>query len=123
MLAGNVGCEPCAPMVECDNPDELFPVWLESVQTVLGEAGTPNVVAEAEAGEDAGAEFDKKNPYPATLLKSENLNKDGSSKATHHVEISLDGSDLEYEVGDALGVYPENSAKLIGEIIDAAIAR
>jgi sulfite reductase (NADPH) flavoprotein alpha-component len=33
------------------------------------------------------------------------------------VEISLEGSGLEYEVGDALGVFPENSAPAVSEFL------
>lgn len=116
-----LGAKRVSPMVEVDgDPDELFPEWLKAVSEVLGEAGA----APAEVVEDESVggepEFNKKNPYPAKLLKSENLNREGSSKATHHVEISLEGSGLDYEVGDALGVYPENNPKLIDEIIAAA---
>ncbi len=116
-----LGASRVAPMVECDgDPDDLFPSWLESVQSVLGEAGAAPAVLEDDADEEAGSAFDKKNPFPAKLLKTENLNKEGSSKATHHVEISLDGSGLDYEVGDALGVYPENKVASIFEITGAA---
>jgi sulfite reductase (NADPH) flavoprotein alpha-component len=114
-----LGAKRLAAMVEVDgDPDKLFPEWIASVQSVLGEAGAAPV-AEDEADSDE-PEFCKKNPYSAKLLKTENLNKEGSSKVTHHVEISLEGSGIEYEVGDALGVFPENNAKLVDEIIAAA---
>ena len=116
-----LGAKRVSPMVEVDgDPDDLFPEWLKAVSEVLGEAGAaPAEVVDDEA-EEEGSQFNKKNPFPAKLLKTENLNKEGSSKATHHIEISLEGSDLSYEVGDALGVFPENSAKLVNEIIEAA---
>lgn len=116
-----LGAMRVAPMVEADgDPDDPFAEWIASVQSVLGEAGaTPTPVMDDE-GEGDEPKFNKKNPFPAKLLKTENLNKEGSSKATHHIEISLQGSDLDYEVGDALGVYPENNVKLVDEIIDAA---
>lgn len=116
-----LGAKRVAPMVEADgDPDDPFAEWIASVQSVLGEAGaTPTPVMDDE-GEGDEPKFNKKNPFPAKLLKTENLNKEGSSKATHHIEISLQGSDLDYEVGDALGVYPENNVKLVDEIIDAA---
>jgi sulfite reductase (NADPH) flavoprotein alpha-component len=50
-------------------------------------------------------------------LRSFNLNGIGSEKQTQHIEISLEGSDLSYEVGDALGVMPVNSATLVEEIL------
>lgn len=115
-----LGAQRFAPMVEADgDPDDPFAEWIASITPVLGEAGAAPATSTDEPDSDE-PEFHKKNPFPAKLLKTENLNKEGSSKATHHIEISLEGSDLEYEVGDALGVYPENNAKLVDEIIEAA---
>lgn len=116
-----LGAKRVAPMVEVDgDPDDLFPEWLKAVSEVLGEAGAAAAAPVEEDDDSDEPEFTKKNPFPAKLLKTENLNQEGSSKATHHIEISLEGSGLEYQVGDALGVYPENSAILIGEIIREA---
>ncbi len=116
-----LGATRVAPMVECDgDPDEPFAEWIASVQSVLGEAGAvPAAVVEDDDDSDEPL-YTKKNPFAAKLLKTENLNQAGSSKVTHHVEISLEGSGIEYEVGDALGVFPENNVKLVDEIIVAA---
>ena len=59
----------------------------------------------AARGQPAG--WSRKNPYPARILRSVNLNGPGSEKRTHHVEIDLGDGGLAYEVGDALGVYPD----------------
>jgi sulfite reductase (NADPH) flavoprotein alpha-component len=61
--------------------------------------------------------FDRKNPFTARLVESKCLNKPGSQKDTRHVVIDLAGSGLRYEVGDALGIYPENCRDLCGEIV------
>src|SRR6185369_10312457 len=45
----------------------------------------------------------RNNPFPAKLLTNRKLNGDGSGKDVRHFEISLEGSGLNYEVGDALG--------------------
>ena len=63
--------------------------------------------------------WSRKNPYPGRLLRSVNLNRPGSDKATHHVEIDLGHDGPSYEVGDSLGIYPTNCGDLVGEIIDA----
>ena len=107
-----------APMVECDgDPDGPFADWIAEVQKTLGATGAPAAPVEDSEGDEG---FSKKHPFPAKLLKTENLNNEGSSKVTHHVEISLEGSGLDYEVGDALGVWPENNGRLIDEIIEVA---
>jgi len=61
--------------------------------------------------------YSRSNPFPAKLKCSDNLNKEGSSKHTCHVEIDLSGSNLTYRVGDALGVYPTNCEELVNTIV------
>jgi sulfite reductase (NADPH) flavoprotein alpha-component len=64
--------------------------------------------------------FGKSNPFPAVLKTNRVLNAPGSAKETRHLEIILEGSGLEYEVGDALGVIPTNCPEFVQEILDAA---
>ena len=63
--------------------------------------------------------FGKSHPFPARLLKNLPLNRDGSAKEVRHYEIALGGSGLTYEVGDALGVMPENCDALVSEVLAA----
>ncbi|NND99233.1 MAG: sulfite reductase subunit alpha [Pirellulaceae bacterium] len=57
------------------------------------------------------------NPFAAKLIESRPLNLEGSAKDTRHVVIDLQDSDIEYHVGDALGVYPTNCDELVGQLI------
>lgn len=52
-----------------------------------------------------------------STLALRNLNKPGSAKHTTHVELDLNGSGLDYRVGDSLGVYPTNCSELVAQII------
>lgn len=61
----------------------------------------------------------KANPFPARLLVNRRLTAETSDKETRHYEISLAGSGLHYEVGDALGIVPTNDPELVGEILRA----
>lgn len=61
--------------------------------------------------------YNKSNPFPAPLLKKYNLNGEGSAKETIHAEISLEGSGLSYDAGDALGVVPQNAPDLIAAFL------
>jgi sulfite reductase (NADPH) flavoprotein alpha-component len=63
--------------------------------------------------------FSRANPFPARLITNRKLNASGSAKDTRHFEVSLEGSGLSYEVGDALGVMPQNCPALVDEIIRA----
>ncbi len=61
--------------------------------------------------------YDRKHPFPAHLLQRRRLTGEGSSKDIRHVIFSLEGSGLSYEVGDALGVYPENDPELVEALL------
>jgi sulfite reductase (NADPH) flavoprotein alpha-component len=63
--------------------------------------------------------YSRKNPFPARLLVNRKLTAEGSQKDTRHYEISLAGSGLVYEPGDALGVMPTNSPELVDDILKA----
>jgi sulfite reductase (NADPH) flavoprotein alpha-component len=41
----------------------------------------------------------------------------GSEKETRHIELSLEGSGIEYLPGDSLGVLPENQTDLVHDIV------
>jgi sulfite reductase (NADPH) flavoprotein alpha-component len=70
----------------------------------------PPVVAEG---------FSRLNPFPGFLLANRRLTAEGSGKEVRHFEISLEGSGLVYEVGDALGVQPSNCPSLVEELLQA----
>ncbi|WP_374723634.1 sulfite reductase subunit alpha [Calidifontibacillus erzurumensis] len=62
--------------------------------------------------------YSRTNPFYAKVIKNINLNGAGSSKETRHLELSLEGSGLTYEPGDALGIIPENDPELVAAIIE-----
>jgi sulfite reductase (NADPH) flavoprotein alpha-component len=64
-------------------------------------------------------EWSRESPFTASVIRSVKLNRAGSEKETRHVEIALGADGPIYEVGDALGVYPENCPQLVEELIAA----
>ena len=46
------------------------------------------------------------------------LNGEGSRKETRHIVFELGDSGLDYKVGDALGVVPENPPHIVEELIE-----
>lgn len=66
---------------------------------------------------------DRNNPFPAPLLEARPLNATGSEKDVRFVSLSLRGSGLKYEVGDALGLIPENDPILVEMLLKAIGAR
>jgi len=61
--------------------------------------------------------YSRTNPFPARLITNRKLTGADSGKDTRHFEISLQGSGLVYEAGDALGVMPQNCPALVDEIV------
>lgn len=109
---------------DCDVDYEDTAVgWIDGVLGKLGaETGAApsggTVVAVPGVGFAAeGAGYSKKHPFPAPILENLVLNGRGAEKETRHVELSLEGSGLSYQPGDALGVYPTNSPALVDELI------
>ncbi|MBC2604580.1 sulfite reductase subunit alpha [Pelagicoccus albus] len=113
-----LGATPIVERVDCDaDYDDEFEAWLTSVEEAAGAATAEAAASEVEAEEPA---YGKKNPFPAKLLNNYNLNGEDSAKQTRHVEISLEGSGLSYEPGDALAVMPVNDPEYVEDFLKAA---
>jgi sulfite reductase (NADPH) flavoprotein alpha-component len=76
----------------------------------------------AAAAKAATSEWSRKNPFTARLLRTQRLTGPGSEKETRHIEIDLAGGPT-YEVGDSLGIIPENCSALVDELVAALGAR
>ncbi len=62
--------------------------------------------------------FSRANPFQAKVLKNINLNGEGSSKETRHIELSLEGSGFSYIPGDTLGIAPSNDPELVATLLE-----
>lgn len=119
---GELGAAQIAPRVDCDvDFDEPAAEWMSSVLNALNAASPAAAVSGAAVSAVSGgdSEFSRTNPFQAEVLENLNLNGRGSDRETRHVEISLEGSNLQYEPGDCLGIYPENHPRLVDELIEA----
>ena len=63
--------------------------------------------------------WSRKNPFPARLLVNRGLSGLHSANDTRHYELSLEGSGIVYEAGDALGVVESNCLNLVQDILAA----
>ncbi|WP_405159203.1 assimilatory sulfite reductase (NADPH) flavoprotein subunit [Paenibacillus sp. FSL H8-0283] len=112
------------PRVDCDvDFDEAAAEWMNEVLASLSStsAAASTVTTEAVTAAVSGgeSEYDRTNPFKAEVLENLNLNGRGSDRETRHIELSLEGSSLDYEPGDSLGVFPENHPRLVDELIAA----
>jgi len=107
------------PRVDCDvEVDGPFAEWSAGALAILAPASAVVASNGAAQAEPAETGYSKKNPFPSPVLQNFNLNGPGQ-KETHHIAFSLDGSELSYEAGDALGVYPVNVPEVVDELIAA----
>lgn len=63
--------------------------------------------------------YNKNNPFQAKITECRPLNKEGSAKETLHIVLNIEGSDLTYEPGQSIGVFPCNSPQVVGELLSA----
>jgi len=68
---------------------------------------------------DARLGYSRAHPVTARFVSRSRLNGEGSEKHTCHIEIDLTESGLAYEVGDSLGVFPQNDPALVDAVIAA----
>lgn len=121
-----LGAKRLHPRLDCDvDFEKPFENWLQALTNVLlAEAVGPVSESSLQVNEapSAAAHFaySKANPFPATLSTRINLNGTGSDKETLHLEFSLEGSGLNYEPGDSLGVKPRNCPKVVDDLLAAA---
>ena len=74
---------------------------------------------EAKPANRAGPGRSRDNPVYATFLSRRRLNKPGSEKETWHIDIDLAGTDLDYAVGDCLGIFAANDPDLVAAVLAA----
>ena len=119
-----LGATRLAARVDCDvDFDEAAPAWIKAVVAKLAPQDFAPTLAPATARAPAmpaaTSAFDKQNPFAATVIDNIVLTGRGSSKETRHIELSLQGSGLVYEPGDALGVVPRNDPAVVEAVLES----
>ncbi|MFS0574611.1 assimilatory sulfite reductase (NADPH) flavoprotein subunit [Sporosarcina sp. 179-K 3D1 HS] len=121
-----LGATRLTPRVDCDlDYDDSAAEWFENVLSALdevtvGSAHSSHDSAAAFASDAGQSTYSRTRPFQAEVFENINLNGRGSNKETRHLELSLEGSGLEYEPGDSLGIYPENDGQLVDALIQEA---
>ncbi len=107
--------------IDCDVDFEVSAEnWISSVIPLMSEGSTVNLMdKDKESSVNNKPQYNRKNPFPATMTLNKIITAENSSKETRHYEISIVGSGLSYEAGDALCVIPTNCPELVDNIIKA----
>lgn len=121
-----LGAVRLADRVDCDvDYDGHVATWREGLTELLKEelksASQGQVVPMPglSLASQQVSQFNKKNPFTAELLASQKITGRDSVKDIRHIEISLEGSGLHYQAGDALGVWFSNDPKLVEELLSS----
>ncbi|TAJ03783.1 sulfite reductase subunit alpha [Pectobacterium versatile] len=130
-----LGAQRLSARIDCE-PDyqDAAKAWLDSMVNALAGAHTPmasKVATPATAVLADGNEacttapaaslptFSRNAPLPARLVINQLLNAPGAEKETRQFAFDISGSDVSYEAGDALGIWPTNSPELVVDILSA----
>ncbi len=115
-----LGAERLGPIVECDVDYQAdADAWSSRTLELLPKPSAPmQDVPHLRAVPDAPI-YDRASPFLAEVLVNQKITGQGSTRDVHHLELSLAGSGLRYEPGDALAVLPVNPPQLVEELLDA----
>lgn len=61
--------------------------------------------------------YTRTQPYIARIKERETLTAPSSSKKTFHIVLDVEGANLEFKVGDSIGVIPKNDPELVEKIL------
>lgn len=90
---------------------------LNAIAATLSTGAASSSVASAVQQAVGRSQYSKENPFPARLSVNQKITGRDSTKDIRHIEISLESSGLAYQPGDALGVWFDNDAELVGEVL------
>ncbi|WP_419893725.1 assimilatory sulfite reductase (NADPH) flavoprotein subunit [Oceanobacillus kimchii] len=109
------------PRVDCDvDFDEPTAEWVDGILHELSKAkSTHDTVLNVQSAGivTESPVYSRTNPYHAEVLENLNLNGEGSNKETYHMELSIEDANLEFELGDSLGIYPKNNPEMVEQLI------
>jgi sulfite reductase (NADPH) flavoprotein alpha-component len=119
-----LGGERIASRIDCDLDYEAqAATWLNGTLETLKPTEKDAVIhvdfARAVAAEVDPPRWNRSTPFAAEISELVTLSGSRSSSRTVHAELSLAGSGLTYEPGDALGVLPSNDPELVDQVLGA----
>ncbi|MGY3885865.1 assimilatory sulfite reductase (NADPH) flavoprotein subunit [Aeromonas aquatica] len=90
---------------------------VKAIATTLSAGTATASVAGAVQSAVGHSQYHKENPFPARLSVNQKITGRDSTKDIRHIEINLEESGIQYQPGDALGIWFDNDASLVGEVL------
>ncbi|HYZ25006.1 MAG TPA: flavodoxin domain-containing protein [Rhodopila sp.] len=113
-----------ADRIECDVDYEAaaggwIDATLEKLNAEVGGKDAGASVIHVDFARPAAEGYTRARPFEAEITEHVHLTGSRSTSDTRHVAVSLEGSGIAYEPGDALGVVPSNDPALVDAVLTA----
>ncbi|MFM2486635.1 assimilatory sulfite reductase (NADPH) flavoprotein subunit [Celerinatantimonas yamalensis] len=116
-----LGAVPLLDRVDCDlDYEQNVATWTEQLLVILLDelsASQPASSQCASLSESALTHYDRQHPAQATVLTNQKITGRHSTKDIRHLEFDLEGLGINYQPGDALGVWFDNDETLVDELL------
>jgi sulfite reductase (NADPH) flavoprotein alpha-component len=100
--------------------ERLWPVLYAQLPPGAGTSGLVPIEAPMELDPEKPEGFGRHRPFAAEILGKSVLSGAESDKEVRHIVLSLRDSNITYQPGDALGVWPRQSPQLVAAIVEAS---
>jgi len=115
-----LGGERLAPRADCDvDYQATAAAWIADLVSHLAALQPAAPRTPTAAAPATPAAYDRDHPFTAPLLARQKITGRHSTKDVRHIELDLAGSGINYQAGDALGVWCENDPARVDAILAA----
>ena len=115
-----LGGERLAPRADCDvDYQATAAAWIADLVPRLAALQPAAPRTPTAAAPATPAAYDRDHPFSAPLLARQKITGRHSTKDVRHIELDLAGSGINYQAGDALGVWCENDPARVDAILAA----
>ena len=115
-----LGGERLAPRADCDvDYQATAAAWIADLVPRLAALQPAALRTPTAAAPATPAAYDRDHPFTAPLLARQKITGRHSTKDVRHIELDLAGSGINYQAGDALGVWCENDPARVDAILAA----
>ena len=114
MRMEQLGAKRVIERVDCDvDYEEKSSLWINDLIKLIQPSEKKIVKTSSEK-----SKWSRKNPFFAKITENTLLSGKNSNKEIRHYEIDLEGSDLTYEVGDSINIFPVNNDDLVKRFLE-----
>jgi len=118
-----LGAQSVIDRIDCDlDFEESFSVWQEETSGYFSkniDKPESNVAPLALLKSNPSEQFNRKHTYTSEILSIQKITTQESVKNVYHIELNIDGSNINYRPGDSLGIVAQNSNDTINALINS----